>query len=74
MNLGAQNGLIAVGAWDSAIGSEFRFILCEFCGKQFSFPWRGGRDGFDVRDFHRRCDRAPPLKTQTGTSSAGRRR
>jgi hypothetical protein len=42
--------------WDSVIVSELPEILAEFRGEQFSLLWRGGRDGFDSRDFHDRCD------------------
>jgi hypothetical protein len=43
-------------ALDSAIISDFPEIFAEFRGKRFSLLWRGGRDGFRARDFHRRCD------------------
>jgi hypothetical protein len=42
--------------WNSAIVSDFPEIFAEFRGKRFSLLWRGGRDGFRTRDFHRRCD------------------
>jgi hypothetical protein len=32
-------------------------IFSEFSGKRFSLLWRGSRDGFRARDFHRFCDR-----------------
>jgi hypothetical protein len=41
---------------ESAIVSGLPFLFSEFRGKQFSLLWRGGRDGFGARDFHRRCD------------------
>jgi hypothetical protein len=43
-------------ALDSAIISDFPDIFAEFRGKKFSLLWRGGRDGFGLRDFHGRCD------------------
>jgi hypothetical protein len=41
---------------DSVIVSEFPDLFAEFGGKQFSLLWRGGRDGFDPKHFHSRCD------------------
>jgi hypothetical protein len=35
---------------------DFPEIFAEFRGTQFSCRWRGGRDGFNARDFHSRCD------------------
>jgi hypothetical protein len=40
----------------SLIVSDFPDIFAEFRGKRFSLLWRGSRDGFGARDFHRRCD------------------
>jgi hypothetical protein len=36
--------------------SGFPEIFAEFRGKRFSLLWRGSRDGFKVREFHRLCD------------------
>jgi hypothetical protein len=44
------------GPFCSLIVSDFPEILAEFRGKWFSVLWRGSRDGFGARDFHRRCD------------------
>jgi hypothetical protein len=44
------------GALPSLIVSDFPVIFAEFFGKRFALLWRGSRDGFRVRDFHRRCD------------------
>jgi hypothetical protein len=41
---------------DSLIVSDFPDIFAEFRGKRISLLWRGSRDGFGVRDFHRCCD------------------
>jgi hypothetical protein len=41
---------------DSRIISNFPDIFAEFQRKRFSLLWRGSRDGFDVQEFHRRCD------------------
>jgi hypothetical protein len=41
---------------DSVIISDFPMIFDEFHGKRFSLLWRGGREGFPARDFHRRCN------------------
>jgi hypothetical protein len=41
---------------DSAIISDFPEIFADFRGKRFSLLWRGGRDGFGARHFHRCCD------------------
>jgi hypothetical protein len=49
----ARNLTPALG---SVIISDFPEIFADFGGKQFSLLWRGGRDGFGVRDFHDRCD------------------
>jgi hypothetical protein len=43
-------------ALDSTIVTNFPAIFDEFRGKRFSLLWRGGRDGFGAKDFHRRCD------------------
>jgi hypothetical protein len=39
---------------DSRIISDFLVIFAEF--RKFSLLWRGSRDGFKVKEFHRRCD------------------
>jgi hypothetical protein len=36
--------------------SDFPEIFSEFRGKHFSLLWRGSRDGFGARDFHKRCN------------------
>jgi hypothetical protein len=41
---------------DSRIISEFPSIFARFRGKRFRKLWRGSRDGFGRREFHRRCD------------------
>jgi hypothetical protein len=41
---------------DSQIISRFPGIFAEFRGRRFRILWRGGRDGFKAKDFHRRCD------------------
>jgi hypothetical protein len=43
--------------FESAIVSTFPDIFCEFSAQQFRLLWRGSRDGFSAREFHRRCDR-----------------
>jgi hypothetical protein len=40
----------------SLIVSQFPALFAEFGGKRFTLLWRGSRDGFGGRDFHRRCD------------------
>jgi hypothetical protein len=42
--------------FSSLIVADFPALFAEFRGKRFLLLWRGGRDGFRVRDFHRRCD------------------
>jgi hypothetical protein len=46
----------SVPSFDSRIISDFPEIFAEFRGKQISFLWRGSRDGFKAKEFHRRCD------------------
>jgi hypothetical protein len=41
---------------DSLTASSFQPLFDEFRGKRFVLLRRGSRDGFDVRDFHKRCD------------------
>jgi hypothetical protein len=41
---------------DSLIVSDCPLIEQEFPGKDAKLLWRGSRDGFGVREFHRRCD------------------
>jgi hypothetical protein len=41
---------------DSRIISDFPEIFAEFKKKRFSLLWRGSRDGFKARQFHRGCD------------------
>jgi hypothetical protein len=40
----------------SLIVSDFLLVFAEFRRKLFSLLWRGSRDGFHARDFHKRCD------------------
>jgi hypothetical protein len=40
----------------SRIISEFPDIFAEFKRKHFKVLWRGSRDGFKAKAFHRRCD------------------
>jgi hypothetical protein len=40
----------------SLIVADFPALFAEFGGKRFMLLWRGSRDGFGARDFHRRCD------------------
>jgi hypothetical protein len=42
--------------WNSAIVPDFPKLFEDFKEKQFTLLWRGSRDGFGTRDFHRRCD------------------
>jgi hypothetical protein len=44
---------------DSEIISGFPDLFSEFQDKQFSLLWRGSRDGFDGKRFHRICDAHP---------------
>jgi hypothetical protein len=44
------------GVIPSRIISEFPLIFREFRGKSFWLLWRGNRDGFTAKEFHRRCD------------------
>jgi hypothetical protein len=41
---------------DSLIVSEFPPLFEEFRMKRFNLLWRGSRDGFTAKKFHRRCD------------------
>jgi hypothetical protein len=43
-------------AFTSLIVPEFPALFAEFRGKRFTLLWRGSRDGFGAREFHRRCD------------------
>jgi hypothetical protein len=47
---------IAHPPFDSEIISEFPEIFAEFQRKRFTILWRGSRDGFGAKEFHRRCD------------------
>jgi hypothetical protein len=40
----------------SLIIADFPALFTEFRGKRFMLLWRGSRDGFGRRHFHRRCD------------------
>jgi hypothetical protein len=46
----------APAGFASLIVADFPALFAEFRGKRFTLLWRGGRDGFRVRDFHVRCD------------------
>jgi hypothetical protein len=46
----------ARAGWNSAIVPDFPKLFEDFKTKQFIRLWRGSRDGFGVRDFHRCCD------------------
>jgi hypothetical protein len=41
---------------DSWIVSQFPEIFGTFKGARLSLLWRGSRDGFDLSEFHQRCD------------------
>jgi hypothetical protein len=41
---------------NSQIISNFPEIFTEFRRKHFELLWRGSRDGFEAKEFHRRCD------------------
>jgi hypothetical protein len=41
---------------DSLIVSKFLGLFKEFRTKRFNLLWRGRRDGFIAKEFHRRCD------------------
>jgi hypothetical protein len=43
-------------AFTSLIVADFPALFAEFRGKCFTLLWRGRRDGFGARDFHRSCD------------------
>jgi hypothetical protein len=42
---------------------DFPAIFDEFREKQFTLLWRGSRDGFEVKQFHGRCDGHPNTLT-----------
>jgi hypothetical protein len=46
----------APAGFASLIVVDFPALFTEFGGKRFTLLWRGSRDGFGARDFHRRCD------------------
>jgi hypothetical protein len=41
---------------ESLIVFDFPPLFEEFRAKRFNLLWRGSRDGFTAREFHRRCD------------------
>jgi hypothetical protein len=43
-------------SFDSRVISGFPEIFAEFRGKRFEILWRGSRDGFKAKEFHRRCE------------------
>jgi hypothetical protein len=49
--------------WNSAIVADFPELFDDFKQKQFTLLWRGSRDGFRARNFHRRCDGHPNTLT-----------
>jgi hypothetical protein len=51
-----QSSVPSALSFDSQIISDFPEIFAEFGGKRFSVLWRGSRDGFKAKEFHRRCD------------------
>jgi hypothetical protein len=54
---------------DSLIVSECPPLFEEFRAKRFNLLWRGSRDGFRAKEFHRRCDgRANTLTLIADTS------
>jgi hypothetical protein len=44
-------------ALDSRIAPDLPAILEEFRGRRFALLYRGSRDGFAARDFHKKCDK-----------------
>lgn len=44
------------GGLDSRIIDRVPDIFAEFEGKEVQILWRGSRDGFAAKEFHRRCD------------------
>jgi hypothetical protein len=44
------------GRMESLIVDEYLPLFQEFRAKRFNLLWRGSRDGFGGREFHRRCD------------------
>jgi hypothetical protein len=49
--------------WNSAIVPDLPKLFEDFKEKQFTLLWRGSRDGFGARAFHRRCDGHPNTLT-----------
>jgi hypothetical protein len=45
-----------LSSFDSVIVSELPEFFAGFLEKSFTLLWRGGRDGFDAKTFHGRCD------------------
>jgi hypothetical protein len=41
---------------DSLIVSDFPPLFETFCPKRFGLLWRGSRDSFTAKEFHRRCE------------------
>jgi hypothetical protein len=44
------------GRLESLIVGEYPPLFEEFRAKRFNLLWRGSRDGFGAKEFHRRCD------------------
>jgi uncharacterized coiled-coil protein SlyX len=42
--------------FDSAIIRDFPLLFAEFQRKRFTLLWRGTRDGFGEKEFHKRCN------------------
>jgi hypothetical protein len=42
--------------FDLQVISDLSEVLAQFQGKQFSLVWRGSRDEFKTKEFHRQCD------------------
>jgi hypothetical protein len=55
-------GLVASVGWNSAIVPDFPKLF-EDLGQKFTILWRGSRDGFGAREFHRCCDGHPNTLT-----------
>jgi hypothetical protein len=53
---GLRDGMALVRSLDSLILFDLPELLAEFRGRRMILLWRGSRDGFLARDFHRHCD------------------
>jgi hypothetical protein len=61
--LNAPSAAGAPAGFASLIVADFPVLFAELRGKRFALLWRGSRDGFGARDFHRRCDGHAPTLT-----------